>query len=302
MRCRVAQIVTLATTCLCAGTLAIYAQSSASTAALQIRSEAGCLQSSPPDEKQSSGPEISIAEVTFSGALEMAMADQDQVADSIRQQTHGRAREEVTNEALERARGGWLNHGYFKVQVSGEPRILTSNSASQRIALSVQLDEGPQYSLGEITFNHNRAISNLEALRRLFPIKDGDIFSREKVAKGLENLRKIYGELGYINFTSVPDTKFDEETKRISLDIDFDEGKQFYVSSVNILGLDEPAQEELLKDFPMKGSQIYNERLFERFLLRHASIFSASHRSDRSLNDQAGTVTFTFDFRPCLAD
>ena len=49
-------------------------------------------------------------------------------------------------------------------------------------------------------------------------MKDGDIFSREKVAKGLENLRKAYGEYGYINFTSVPDTKFDEEKKLVFLD------------------------------------------------------------------------------------
>ena len=35
---------------------------------------------------------------------------------------------------------------------------------------------------------------NTAALRILFPLKDGDVFSRDKIAKGLENLRKAYGE------------------------------------------------------------------------------------------------------------
>jgi outer membrane protein insertion porin family len=49
-------------------------------------------------------------------------------------------------------------------------------------------------------------------LRHLFPIKDGDIISREKIGKGLENLRKVYGQFGYINFTSVPDTSLTTKT------------------------------------------------------------------------------------------
>jgi outer membrane protein insertion porin family len=96
-----------------------------------------------------------------------------------------------------------------------------------------------RYNLSGITFKNNKAISNLDTLRGLFPIKDGDIFSRAKIGTGLENLRKAYGELGYINFTSVPDTKFDDENKLISLDIDVDEGKQFRVERVNLLGLKE---------------------------------------------------------------
>ena len=48
------------------------------------------------------------------------------------------------------------------------------------------------------------AAASVSALRNLFPLKDGDIFSREKIAKGLGNLRFAYRQLGYINSTSVP--------------------------------------------------------------------------------------------------
>ena len=81
-------------------------------------------------------------------------------------------------------------------------------------------------------------------------------FSRAKIAIGLENLRKAYGNFGYINFTSVPDTTFDDENHSISLDIDMDEGMQFVIGGVNVLGLDEPARQELLDGLPIKPGQI----------------------------------------------
>jgi outer membrane protein insertion porin family len=243
--------------------------------------------------------------VTFSGPLQLAASGQEQIAASIKEHTDGNSLEDATDAALERVRAGWQDFGYFKVQVSGDARTLTSSPVSERIALSVHIDEGVQYDLGAITFKHNKAISNIEALRALFPIKDGDVFSREKIAKGLENLRKAYGQLGYINFTSVPDTSFDDEKKLVHLAIDFDEGKQFYVSRVNVEGLDEPARQALLKDLPVKRGQVYNSRLWELSLLKHASMFpecECRYHAPLRLDDRTGTVAVTLDFRPCSTD
>jgi outer membrane protein assembly factor BamA len=145
---------------------------------------------------EQSAPDISIAEVAFLGALKMSVADQEAIAASLKQQTG--SLDGVVGEAEERVRAAWQNLGYFKVQVSGDARILTSSPVTQRIALSFRIDEGQQYRLGEIRFLNNKAITDVRALRALFPITDGDIFSRGEIAKGLENLRKAYGEVGYI--------------------------------------------------------------------------------------------------------
>jgi outer membrane protein insertion porin family len=295
MRSRLAQIVALATTCLLASKASVHAQSVVSNAVTVT-----CPALSALDDQQPSGPEISIAEVKFSGALQMPISDQDQIASSIKQRTHGHSLDGVTDEALEKVRAGWQDRGYFKVQVSGKAKTLTS-SPSRRIAIGVRVDEGMQYRLGEITFKHNKAISDVATLRGLFPIKDGDIFSREKIATGLQNLRKPYGELGYVNFTAVPDTVFDDEKRLISLDVDSDEGKRFYVSSINIIGLDERSRQEILKDFP--NGQVYNERLFRLFLEKYSSIFKLSpddpRLTERRLDERAGTIAITLYACPC---
>jgi outer membrane protein assembly factor BamA len=298
-----AQVTALVTTWLLASGQLCHAQQSVVKPLPEIESDALCPSSSA-HPQQPLGPEISIAGVSFSGALQMAVADQDQIADSVKHEAHGTSLDGVTNEALERVRAGWQNRGYFKVQVTGEASTLSSSPGSHRIALFVHVDEGEQYKLSRITFRNNKAISNAKVLRNLFPIRDGDIFSRERVAKGLENLRKAYLDFGYINFTSVPDTTFDDQNGLISLDIDVDEGKQFYVTSVNVLGLNEPARQEILKDFPV--GQIYNARIFELSLKKHSTLLQFSSDDPRHvkrlLDERAGTVAITLDAHPCPVD
>ena len=294
MRFRLAQIVLFATTCLLVSKPLVFAQSA--------DPRASCPNSVTFDDQQSSAADFSISEITFWGSLLMPISEQKQIADSVKQKTHGTSLEDVTEEGVERVRAGWQDRGYFKVLVTAETKALTSNPVSQRFAMSVHVDEGQRYNLKRIKFKNNKAI-NRDILRGLFPIADGEIFSREKVASGLENLRKAYEELGYINFTSVPDTQFDDENQLVSLVIDVDEGKQFYVRSVDVLGLDEASRQEVLKDFPV--GQIYNQRLFVQWVVKLYPVLKFTgddpwHTLKR-LDEKEGTVDITLDARPCPA-
>ncbi len=184
------------------------------------------------------------------------------------------------NEDTERVRAEFQNRGYFKVLVE-DPKTemhdtghlgfhipLVMKGPGKAVDIAVPIEEGDRYRLGGITFKNNKAVSNTKALRSLFPIKDGDVFSREKIAKGLESLRKAYGELGYINFTSVPNTTFDEEKKLVFLDIDVDEGKQFYVRRIEFQGNTTTRDKVIRREIALEEGQVYNRRLWELSLLR----------------------------------
>jgi len=138
-------------------------------------------------------------------------------------------------------------------------------------------------------------------LRGLFPIKDGEIFSRTKIVKGLENVKTAYGELGDLNFTVVPDTRFIEDARTVKLDIDFDESKQFFVDGVEIRGLEGHDRQEALRTVLLKRGDLYNERLFEQSLTSMWTLETDVPFSTYSLkrDDRAGTVMITFYFRHC---
>jgi outer membrane protein insertion porin family len=113
-------------------------------------------------------------------------------------------------------RAEYQNRGYFKANVT-DPKTeihdtghkgahipLIQAGPGKAVDITMPVEEGDKYRLGKITFKNNKAITNVAALRSLFPLKDGDIFSRDKIAKGLEALRKAYGQYGYINYTAFP--------------------------------------------------------------------------------------------------
>lgn len=82
----------------------------------------------------------------------------------MKQKTHGTSLEDVTEEGLERMRPRWQDRGSFKVQVTAEAKAMTSSPVSQRIAMTVHVDEGQRYNLKRITFKNNKAISAKEPL------------------------------------------------------------------------------------------------------------------------------------------
>jgi hypothetical protein len=263
----------------------------------KIESQSSC---SGPHEERSSSAEVWIDNVTFSGFLQMPISDQQGIAAAVRKGTRGDSRDGVVEEALERIKAGWQDRGYFKVEVNGEAKEVASNANESHIALFAHVDEHARYTLRAIRFEHGDL--NADFLRSRFPIEDGEIFSRAKIAEGLDNLRKVYGEMGYINYTGVPKTEFDEKRRAISLIVDIDSGRQFFISSINVLGLNGSAAEALLADFPLKTGGIYNSRLWKLGLLRNSSMFpSCECRSNETwtTNEQTGTIALTLDFRPC---
>ena len=216
------------------------------------------------------------------------------------------------DEDTERVRSEYQNRGYFKALIQ-EPKTqirdtghagphipLLMKGPGKAVDITIPIEEGDRYTLGGITFKNNKAVTNQAALRRLFAIKDGDIFSREKIAKGLESLRKAYGELGYINFTSIPNTTFNEDKKQVFLEIDVDEGKQFYVRRIEFSGNTTTRDKVIRREIALEEGQVYNSRLWELSLLRlnQLGYFDQlkpddPNVTDRHLNEKDGTVDLT---------
>src|SRR6202021_730404 len=130
------------------------------------------------------------------------------------------------------------------------------------------IEEGDRYRLGGITFTGNEHVRNVKALRAQFAIKDCDYFNYTAIGKGVDNLRKAYGTLGYINFVANPTTRFDEAKKMLFLDIDIDEGKPFYVSHIEFTGNTVTRDPVIRRELLLEEGQVYNSNMWEQSLLR----------------------------------
>jgi len=217
---------------------------------------------------------------------------------------------------MELVREDLQNRGYFKANV-GQPQTvirdtghegfhvpLLQHGPGKAMDITVPIEEGERYRLGAITFKGTKAQPNARALRNLFPIKDGDVFNRQKIAKGLENLKTAYGSQGYINFTSIPTPSFDEAKKTVSFEIDIDEGKQFSVRRIEFQGNTTTRDKVIRRELLLEEGQRYNEQLWKLSLqrLNQLGYFDQIKPEDpstteRHLDEKEGTVDLTLKLR-----
>lgn len=269
------------------------------------------------------GPKVKVGKITFDGnkeiksrVLRAAMKNLKPIGiphsiflENIFAKTYDATKLE---EDTERVRAEYQNRGFFKAGVS-DPKTVIHDTGhkgvhiplfqagpGKAVDITMPIEEGDKYRLGKITFKNNKEISNVAALRSLFPLKDGDLFSRDKIAKGLEAMRKAYGQYGFINYTGVPSTTFDDDKKLANLEIDIDEGKKFYVRRIEFVGNTTTRDKVIRRELALEEGGVYDSRLWELSLLRlnQLSYFDQLKPDDpnvteKKLDEKNGQVDLT---------
>jgi outer membrane protein insertion porin family len=270
------------------------------------------------------GPKVKVGKITFEGnkaikarELRSAMKNLKPIGiphsiflENLFARTYDSTK---LNEDAERVRYYYQTKGYFKALVA-DPKTQIHDTSGVRwywpfksspgkaVDITLPVEEGQRYRLKEITFSGNKAVTNTAGLRALFKIKDGEIFDTEAVRKGLESLRKAYAALGYINFTPVPNTEADDDKKLISLRIDVDEGKQFFVRRIEFQGNTTTRDKVIRRELALEEGQVYNGNLWELSLLRlnqlqYFEVLKPEQDSEIKQNVQDSTVDITLKVR-----
>jgi outer membrane protein insertion porin family len=209
-------------------------------------------------------------------------------------------------------RGLYRDNGYFRVSV-GEPilenidtegyrlgvPLVAGHSHGKAVNITIPIEEGERYHMGTlkiVSADPDKALSlKVEALKGAFPLKQGDIFSTEKVRKALETYGKIYGEYGFIDFTPEPETEIDEEKKIINLTMKFDEQKQYFVRRIDFSGNTTTRDKVIRRELLIDEGQLFNKRLWEMSVLRLNQLdyfdkIEADKAAEIKRNNKEGTV------------
>ena len=216
-------------------------------------------------------------------------------------------------EDSERVRDALQHYGYFKANVD-EPKTnlrtidggfhvpLFQKRPAKVMDITMPLEEGERYRLKKITFKNNKAIANTEKLRALFPIKDGDVFDTHLIHKGIENLGKAYGTIGYISFSAVPTTDIDDENKQITLNVEVEEGKPYFIRRIEFQGNTTTRDRVIRRQLLVQEGQTYNSQLWDISILRlnqlnYFETLKPEEDTERKLNEQEGSVDLTVKVR-----
>ena len=245
--------------------------------------------------------QIRIKKVVFQGVTQMPESAQRELAESIKKRTFEDEDGGWLDEIQEiDVRGAWQERGYFQVKVSAKADIETGGPELAWATVTIRVDEGLQYRLGKLTFSVGTVFPQ-ETLRKLIPLREGDIFNIEKIRLGLEALARLYGSKGYIDFTSAPDTDIDKSRQRISLMLWLDEQRQYRIGKVEVLGLNRKLERRLKSK--LRPGEPFNYKAVDEFFKMNKAVLpaDASTAWDMSMKRDMknNMVDLLFDFRAC---
>ncbi len=136
-----------------------------------------------------------------------------------------------------------------------------------RYYVTIKLEENNQYKVGDVKITGNKEIP-AEIIKAVLGLAPGAVYNDSLMRKGFDNLKKVYGGRGYINFTPVPMYDFDEERKLVNLTIDIDEDRQFFVNRIAFAGNTTTRDKVIRREILVDEGQVFNSQLWDISLLR----------------------------------
>jgi outer membrane protein insertion porin family len=215
-------------------------------------------------------------------------------------------------EDMERIRQFYMEHGYFMAKVTDHDvkihdvggtgfkfPLLYPNKPGKRADIAITVEEGRLYHLRNISFSGVKLFRTPETLMKpLFQMGTGDVFSTAKLKKGLENMRKLYGEFGYIDMVAEPNFDAIPNTDKIDLALSVDEGKQFFVRRIDFSGNTTTRDRVIRRELLIDEGDMFNSRLWEMSILRlnqlgYFDVLKEGEAADIKRDTKTNTVDIT---------
>jgi outer membrane protein insertion porin family len=136
-----------------------------------------------------------------------------------------------------------------------------------RYFITINIEENDQYRVGEVKVTGNKRFNEL-VIRAILGLVPGEIFNEERLRKSFDNLKKLYGSQGYINFTAVPLQDFDEAKKIVNLTINVDEDRQFFVNRIAFSGNTTTRDKVIRREIMVEEGQVFNSSVWDMSLQR----------------------------------
>lgn len=157
-----------------------------------------------------------------------------------------------------------MKYGEPAVKIEEGPRgfIPLLRKTKKQFFITIPIDEGPQYRVNAVAFEGNTLFKS-EQLERIIGLKKGEIANFKAVKKGMENIKKLYGMYGYIDFDISPTTKNDQKNLLVDIAFNIEQGKQYRVNQIEFFGNTRTRDKVLRREFSLVEQEIFSQSLLD---------------------------------------
>jgi outer membrane protein insertion porin family len=177
------------------------------------------------------------------------------------------------------------------------------SSVDEGLRVTVPIVEGKVYRIGEMKIEGNSIFSE-ETIRGIVGLNKGDVANGEKIGKALfENLKKYYGQQGFIEYTAEPTPTFKDNPQKpdegiVDFVITIEEGKQFSLRRLEFIGNTFTRDTVLRREVLLNEGDIYNQTAWEYSIVKLNQLgyfdpIDKDKDADFKTNEEEATVDLT---------
>jgi outer membrane protein assembly factor BamA len=166
------------------------------------------------------------------------------------------------------------------------------------MALTVKVEEGASYSLGEVTVDGSTLAA--AELVKAANLKRGDMFNIVQVQAAVARIEKRVRREGYMRVKTRIDRRMNDPAKTVGLAIHVEDGPRYTLAKLNIVGLDLISEPAIRQIWAIKEGQPFNADYPDYFLnrVREDGVLDdlGETKSTVKTDDTAKTVEVTLIF------
>ena len=206
----------------------------------------------------------------------------------------GTYKEQQFEEDAENVVGYYRDNGYITARV-GQPELKIleddNDGKTRWVQLRIPVTEGNRYRIGKFEIEGNTIVKD-ETFRPLFKLDPGDWYEEDKIRKGLDKAREVYGSGGYYEFTGYPDlnprdmvdpnadplaggpdpapkpTNGKPEEPIVDVTMRFQEGKQYFVNRITFVGNTTTRDNVIRRELRLVEAGVFNTEALKHTIRR----------------------------------
>jgi len=196
----------------------------------------------------------------------------------------GRFKDDQFEDDLDKLRDYYREQGYLDVEIAPE-KIRYDYPTPGKLVLTIVVDEGRQYHIGEISVLGNKLYPDF-LLKRVLRQKSGMVFTPSKLDKDVETMQDFYGRDGYLDTRVHLLRKPNIATGNIDIEYQVVESEKFNVESIKVEGNTKTKSIVILRELTLGPGEVFNtvRMKISKLRLENTRFFEDVNMTDEQTN------------------
>ena len=186
----------------------------------------------------------------------------------------------------------YFDSGYLDFKILNIDSILDENK--EKISINIEITEGIQYKLGEVSFDGELGNTKLDDLNNAISLNKGEVFNRNSIIQNIQSLTDVFADEGYAFVEINPVTS--EFLDSVNINFLITLNKKVYINRITISGNTRTQDEVIRREIGVSEGGLYSRSMLRKSLLklRRLGYFSDVQIATAEVDEMPDKINISF--------